>query len=783
MVNNDNNSFDSRRLTSKGRELVKQAITIAGRRGHTYVGTEHLLLACAECSGCAGERVLFKYGITAQDISDALDSYIGKGTPCLPNIGDLTPNACAALTSAQKLANELGINEAGSELILAVMLKKKDCCAYKLLRSLGADMGRLYSDCTLTPFGEESFARASKPKLKTLSRFGRELTDPAVCLNFDPLIGRDEELERMMEILCRRSKNNPCLVGEAGVGKTALVEGLAVRLVSGSAPRLLRSKRIFSLDITLLLAGAKYRGDFEDRLKACLDEASTAGNCILFIDELHNIMGAGAAEGAIDAANILKPQLARQGLQVIGSTTFEEYRKNIEKDSAMERRFSKVVVSEPTREQTVQILLGLKKRYEEHHRITIPDEVCEAAVNLSARYIHHRQFPDKAIDLIDEACAGARLDRTPHMEKTDKAFERYLAGEISRDDYLDLISPERRCTKLTVERLEAVISRSTGIDCSALGENDIALLDALEEKLSGEVIGQQEAVHAICTAVKRCRTGLRDSTRPIGSFLFSGKTGVGKTMLAKALGRGFFGSEDSVIKLDMSEYMEKHSVAKLIGSPPGYVGFEEGGMLVENLRRKPYSVLLLDEIEKAHPDVFNLLLQMLEDGRLTDSCGRTADLSNIIMIMTTNVGAREAAEKKPLGFSQPDRRKEAERSEMMSAIKAFMSPELLGRIDEVIIFSSLEEKDLLRIASLELDALKSRLSALGYSLDISDRCAGLITEKAAEKSGSAREIRRIAATDIEKLICDKMLEGETSGFYLDAVGGEFRVSAQEASKV
>lgn len=773
MLNNDKNSFDSRKLTVRCRELVKQAITLAGRRGHTYVGTEHLLLACTRCVGCAAERILFKYGITEQDISSAIDDIIGRGTPCLPNIGDLTPNACKAMNSALQLSEVLGTKETGSELILASILKTEDCCALQLLERIGADTARIYSDCTLMPFGEDSFAHSSRPKMKMLSRFGRELTEPSVCLGFDPLIGREKELERIMEILCRRSKNNPCLVGEAGVGKTALVEGLAVKLLSGDVPQLLRNKRIFSLDIALLLAGAKYRGDFEERLKACLDEAAGTGDVILFIDEMHNIMGAGAAEGAIDAANILKPQLARRGLQLIGSTTFEEYRRTIEKDSAIERRFSKVTVSEPTAEQTLLILKGLKKRYEEHHGIAIPDEVCQAAVWLSERYIHHRQFPDKAIDLIDEACAGARLGSAPHTAKADKAFERYLSGEINRDDYLGLIAPEKRCTRLSTEQLEAVISRITGIDCTALGKDDIRRLEVLEEQLSSQVIGQGEAVHAICTAVKRCRTGLRDCTRPIGSFLFSGRTGVGKTMLAKALGKGFFGSEDSIIRLDMSEYMERHSIAKLIGSPPGYVGYDEGGMLVEQLRRKPYSVLLLDEIEKAHPDISNILLQMLEDGRLTDSCGRTADLSNVIIIMTTNLGAKAAAEKKPLGFSGEGRLKQAERAELMGAIESFLSPELLGRIDEVIFFSPLGTDDLKRIAELELDAIKDRLTPLGYTLDISESCAELAARKATEKSGSAREVRRIAAVEIENLICDCMLSGDSRELCLETYDGEF----------
>ncbi|MDO4945337.1 MAG: ATP-dependent Clp protease ATP-binding subunit [Ruminococcus sp.] len=774
--------FETERFTRKGREIIDLAVTLAGRWGHTYVGTEHILLACAECESSAAGTALLKYGVTSEKICSEIQRIIGRGTPCLPTRNDFTPNAESALSGAIRLCESFGGNVAGSEYILAVMLRIGNCCCVTILRSLGVNINRLYGECTAVSGGKpgdksampDIYADRSKPKLKTLERYGRELTDKKSCAEFDPLVGREDEINRIMEILCRRGKNNPCLVGEAGVGKTAVVEGLAAKIMLGDVSDILAGKRIFALDLTMLLAGAKYRGDFEERLKACIDEAVSAGNCILFIDELHNIMGAGAAEGAIDAANILKPQLARRGLQVIGATTFEEYRKNIEKDSAMDRRFQKVIIEEPDEERTAQILLGLRERYEEHHKISISEEMCRYAVKLAGRYIFERNFPDKAIDVLDEACSAARI-ASSHKEspqRSNSAFNRYLSGDISRDEYLSSLSKGGGRIALEREHIESVVSRATGIDCTALDVEESRRLANLEQELSSEIIGQQEAVRSLCTAVRRCRAGLKNHKRPVGSFVFLGSTGVGKTQLAKSLGKALFGSEDSVIKLDMSEYMERHSLSKLIGAPPGYVGFDEGGQLTERVRKKPYSVVLLDEIEKAHPDVYNILLQILEDGVLTNSSGRRVSFANTIVIMTSNAGAKTAAEKKYVGFSERAQSSEEKEKSLKAELKNIMSPELLGRIDEIIVFKELSEESLEKIAQRELLLLCGRLAEIGYTLEISEECGTAIAQKAVKKGGSAREVRRFVSVEIENLISDKILEGGSKELMLCVKDGE-----------
>ena len=773
-------SFDIERFTAKGKELIRGAVVAAGKWGHTYIGTEHLLLSASYCENTTAGTILLKHGITSRAIEKELERIIGKGTPCRLTQNDFTPNAVTVIRGAIKLCESFGGQRVGTEYILAVMLRQSSCCGTSILQSLGVSINRMYSDCTLSGDNPEIYSERNTPKLKTLERYGRELTKKSVCSTFDPVVGREKETTRVMEILCRRTKNNPCLVGEAGVGKTAVVEGLAAKIMLGEVPKMLSDKRIFSLDLTMLLAGAKYRGDFEERLKACIDEAVKAGNCILFIDEIHNIMGAGAAEGAIDAANILKPQLARPGLQIIGATTFEEYRRNIEKDSAMERRFQKVTVEEPTPEQTVKILLGLRKKYEDYHKIIIPEEMCRYAVKLTGRCIFDRYFPDKAIDVIDESCACACISGTSgNSSKLSKAFNDYVSGKINRDAYLAEISSDSGKTKPVLEKkhIESVVSRWTGIDCTALGQEEKIRLCNLESELSKEIIGQEKAVHLLCSAIKRCRAGLKSGKRPVGSFVFLGSTGVGKSQLAKNLGKALFGNEESVIKFDMSEYMERHSVSRLIGAPPGYVGYDDGGQLTEQVRKKPYSVILLDEIEKAHPDIFNILLQILEDGVVTDSMGRSAKFSNTIIIMTSNIGAKEIADKKTVGFSESLKNKtDEQKKEMCSKLKSFMPPELLGRLDEIIVFNDLSREDLTKIAGAELEKLEKKMSEIGYELEILPDTAEEISKRAYEKSGSAREIRRIIVTEIENMISDRILEDCSKCLKLSVKDGKFRLT-------
>lgn len=778
--------FDIERYTRKARELIRNAVSFAGKWGHTYIGTEHLLLSAAYGEGTTAAAVLLKYGVTVPKVEEEIERIIGRGTPCRLSQNDFTPNASNALRGAVKLCESLGGEIAGTEYILAMLLRSSDCCAFEILQQMGINCNKMYNDCTLSGNEQNIFADRNYPKLKTLERYGRELTKRSECEGFDPCLGREEETERIMEILCRRTKNNPCLVGEAGVGKTAVVEGLARKIMLGDAPAILSGKRIFALDLTSLLAGAKYRGDFEERLKGCMDEAVSAGNVILFIDEIHNIMGAGAAEGAIDAANILKPQLARRGLQIIGATTFDEYRKNIEKDSAMERRFQKVRIEEPTAEQTCEILAGLVGKYEEHHGVEIGEELVSYAVRLAQRYVTDRFFPDKAIDILDEACACARIETSGERsgEKISAAFNDYVQGKISRDAYLSAITSENRKGKTVLEKkhIDSVVSKWTGINCSSIGMDEAERLMNLEEILDKDIIGQENAVHRLCASIRRCRAGLKALNRPVGSFVFLGSTGVGKSQLAKNLAKALFGRDDAIIKLDMSEYMERHSVSRLIGSPPGYVGFDEGGQLTEQVRKKPYAVLLLDEIEKAHPDIYNILLQILEDGFVTDSSGRNISFSNVIIIMTSNIGVKKLAEKKSLGFggkiSAEDRAREMKK-EMLSELKKFMSPELLGRIDEIVVFNDLTAADMKKIAELELAGLKDRMTAIGCTLEYGEAVAKYIADKAYGKSSSARGIRKLVTEEIENQISDRILSGTGKCFLLDVCEGSLTVDQRE----
>ena len=783
--------FDSDSFTPRARELVKNAVTLAGSWGHTYIGTEHILLSAAYEEDSTACAVLLRHEVTAQRIEEQIEYIIGRGTPCRLTKNDITPNAAAVLKGAKRLCESMGGGIAGTEYILAMILRRSDCCAFEILQQLGVNCNKMYNDCSLSGNEPNIFSDRNYPKLKTLERYGRELTRKSECEKFDPCIGREAETERIMEILCRRTKNNPCLVGEAGVGKTAVVEGLARKIMLGEVPSALSSKRIFSLDITALLAGAKYRGDFEERLKSCMDEAAKAGNVILFIDELHTIIGAGGAEGSLDASNILKPALARGEVQVIGATTIEEYRKYVEKDAALERRFQPVMVEEPGVDETIEILTGLKGLYEKHHGVIITDEGVKAAVSLSARYINDRFLPDKAIDLMDEAAARIRLKNLTSSDEllalkkeiTDK--QNQLENALSKGDLAaagalmsekkvlenkqqKLIRKNRRTGAknqpvVGENEIADVVSGWTKIPVNKLTESEAGRLAKLEQILHKRVIGQEEAVSAVAKAVRRGRVGLKDPKKPIGSFLFLGPTGVGKTEVSKALAEAVFGKEDAMIRVDMSEYMEKHSVSKMIGSPPGYVGHEEGGQLSEKVRRNPYSVILFDEIEKAHPDVFNVLLQVLDDGHITDSQGRKVDFSNTVIIMTSNAGAKAIVEPKKLGFatkedSASDYKKM--KQNVMDEVKQIFRPEFLNRIDEIIVFHSLGKEEMKKIVSLLCNQFTKRLeSQMNIHLKLRESAKALV-EKGTDAKYGARPLRRALQTELEDKLADAILNGE-----------------------
>ncbi len=754
----------------QGKELLNFAVQYAGRLGHTYVGTEHLLAACAKSGAC--QAILSGRGISFNAVNKRIEYLIGKGTPCKLSLNDLTSNSLWALREAVGLAKLSGSRQTECEHILAGIIRCEDCCAAEILKDLEAKTGSLVSELTAR--------NGSCPKLRSLSRFSRELTSREEYEHFDACIGREKEINRVISILCRRSKNNPCLVGDAGVGKTAIAEGLSLRIATSDVPDVLCGKRVFSLDLPLLLAGAKYRGDFEERLKACLDEAVSAGNIILFIDEIHNIMGAGAAEGAIDAANILKPQLARPGLRVIGATTFEEYRKTIALDSAMDRRFRTVTVKEPDAAATAQMLSALTTRLEKHHGVSISKEMIDHTVRLADRYVHSKAFPDKAIDILDEACALAvtQTDGTCERQRLSKAFDDYISGSISRDAYLTAITSSDAKKALVLERqhIEAVISEISGVDREAVSQSRREKLKDLEEELKRTVIGQDKAVRLLARAVRRGASGLNDSGRPLGCYVFSGPTGVGKTLLAKELSRLLSGRDDALIKLDMSEYAEQHSVSKLIGSPPGYVGFESGGVLTEAVRKKGARVILFDEIEKAHKDIFNLLLQIAEDGTLTDSFGRSVSFAGSVIILTTNLGAREANEKHSLGFGE----KSVTKSDILrQALKKHLSPELMSRIDETVIFSEHTEGSLSQIAEKELKALAERMNAEGMTVRFSEGLHKAIAQTVSEHKGTARDIRRYVETKIADLICDELIELGRKDFYIKSENGRLYVCEQE----
>lgn len=788
----DNFNENSKIVINKGKEsslMLK----------HGYMGTEHLLIGLINENGQCS-RILEESNVTEEKVLSFIKLYVGIGeiNYSLDEV-PFTPRCKKVLDRSLEIAKEAGQSISRPEHILLALIKEKEGVANLILNKIVKNDIKNISDKLNNILGRipnkenRSIKEKEKPKRKdtpTLNLYGIDLIERADKNRLDPVIGRKDETQRLLEILCRRMKNNPCLIGEPGVGKTAVVEGLAQRILLGEVPDMIKNKRIYTLDVTSMLAGAKYRGEFEERLKKVLNEVKYSEDIILFIDEIHNIVGAGGAEGAIDASNILKPALARGEIQCIGATTTDEYRKNIEKDSALERRFQPIVVKEPNKEDSILILHGIKEKYEIHHNVKLTDEAIEAAVNLSSRYITDRFLPDKAIDLIDEAAAKVRIESmiTPSkffkqeelisnlkVEKEEaikiqdfelaarlRDQELLLQDELERDRELWREENASKIYEVNKEHIAKVVSKWTQIPVERLTEKESSRLLKLEEKLSKRVIGQLEAIKTISKAVRRSRVGLKDPKRPIGSFAFLGPTGVGKTELCKALAEAMFGDENKFIRLDMSEYMEKHGVARLIGAPPGYVGYEEGGQLTEKVRRSPYSVILFDEIEKAHPDIFNVLLQILEDGVLTDGKGRTVDFKNTIIIMTSNIGADKLDKKNAVGFSaREDKEQDYDnmKSLMLEELKQSFKPEFINRLDDIVVFHSLEKEHLLKIVDLMIGSLKERLNDLQLSLNFSQECKEFLVKKGTELKYGARPLRRVITKYIEDKLSEELLNG------------------------
>ena len=782
-------------FTQKASEVLNLAIKAAENLGHNYVGSEHILLALVKEESGIAYSVLDSRGVTADGIENFIKENIGVGSPTRLTPDDFTPRSKRVLDIAFQIARGMMHSFVDTEHLLLALLQEDDSYAVKYINSAGIDEQQLFEQVvssvgrgsTNTSEGSKR-GRNSKSKTPTLDEFGKELTAIAREGKIDPVIGRADEIERVIQILSRRTKNNPCLIGEPGVGKTAIAEGLALKIVKGEVPELLANKKLVALDLTSMVAGTKYRGDFEERIKKAMDEVKNAKDVILFIDEVHTIMGAGAAEGATDAANILKPSLARGEIQVIGATTIDEYRKNIEKDAALERRFQPVMVGEPTEEETIEILKGIRDKYEAHHKVKISDDAIVSAVKLSSRYIADRFLPDKAIDLIDESASRVRLkaytvpDNLKEMEKELKALEEEKASAVRAQNFeqaaiirdkekslKNLLEEEKEKWKnlsahqikeITTEDIANVVSAWTGIPATQITKEESERLLKLEDILHERIVGQDKAVSGVARAIRRGRAGLKNPKRPIGSFIFLGPTGVGKTELCKTLAEAMFGDEDAIIKLDMSEYMEKHTVSKLIGSPPGYVGFDEGGQLTEKIRRKPYSVVLFDEIEKAHPDVFNMLLQILEDGVLTDSQGRKVSFKNAVIIMTSNVGASKITDpKNALGFIGSDADENSNIEQLVMAdLKATFKPEFLNRIDEIIVFKQLEKDDIMEIARRMLKTLKKQLAELGTEVEFTDTAISAIADAGFDKVYGARPLRRAIQTKIEDKLSELILE-------------------------
>lgn len=786
------------RFTEKAERAISFSQQSAVELGHNYVGTEHILLGLVKEGTGVAARVLQAQGLTEEKILREIDELIGRGETAGETPVGFTPRTKRVLELAFKEARRMGQGYIGTEHLLLGIMKEGESVAVRIMMDLGVDPQKLLNELVKI-LNEETPGSNGAPKgstsnssTPTLNQFGRDLTDMARDGKIDPVIGRDKEIERVIQILSRRTKNNPCLIGEPGVGKTAIAEGLAQKIVEGNIPEILSDKRVVTLDLSSMVAGAKYRGEFEDRLKKAMEEIRKAGNVILFIDELHTIVGAGAAEGAIDASNILKPSLARGEIQVIGATTLNEYRKHIEKDAALERRFQPITVGEPTKEEAVEILKGVRDKYEAHHRVKITDDALDAAVKLSDRYITDRFLPDKAIDLVDEAASRIRLKTftaPPNIKDMEEKVERLAkekedsircqefekAAHIRDEEQklkneLDKIKDQwhqKNQTKtdtVTADDIAEIVASWTGIPVKKLAEEESERLLKMEDTLHNRVIGQEEAVKSISKAIRRGRVGLKDPKRPVGSFIFLGPTGVGKTELCKALAEAMFGDEKSMIRVDMSEFMEKHSVSKLVGSPPGYVGYDEGGQLTEKVRRRPYSVLLFDEIEKAHPDIFNILLQILEDGRLTDSQGRVVDFRNTIIIMTSNVGARNITEPKRLGFSvvkdESAKNYEDMKSNVMGELKKTFRPEFLNRIDDIIVFHPLTEDNIREIVRLMTDVLVQRLKSNEIYLEIGDDVLDHLAKKGYDPLFGARPLRRAIQSMVEDKLAEEMLEGK-----------------------
>ena len=788
------------RFTERAQQSIIFSQQFAKQLGHNYVGTEHILLGLLqEKEGIAGQS-LVNLGIEMAKLQEAIINAVGRGSVPSQLVG-FTPRTKRVFELSSEEARRLGHSYIGTEHILLGLIREKEGIAARVLARLGVSPEKVKEEVdkllNIKGSPKHSSQQGGRPSANTptLDKYSRDLNQMAREGKIDPVIGRDKEIQRIIQILSRRTKNNPCLVGEPGVGKTAVAEGLAQRIEEGNIPESLRGKRVVTLDLSGMLAGAKYRGEFEDRLKKSMEEIRQAGDIILFIDEIHTIIGAGAAEGSIDASNILKPVLARGELQTIGATTIDEYRKHIEKDAALERRFQPITIDEPSVEDTIKILEGLRDKYEAHHRVKISDEALKAAAELSHRYISDRFLPDKAIDLIDEAASKIRLqmvtapedlkDLEEELEKLAKEKEESIslqdferAAEI-RDKEKDIQEAlddrhkdwdkkkEIKDAIVEDEEIAAIVSDWTGIPVTKLKEEESERLLNMEGILHQRVIGQSEAVKSVSRAIRRARVGLKDPKKPIGSFIFLGPTGVGKTELSRALAEAIFGEEDAMIRIDMSEYMEKHTVSRLIGSPPGYVGFDEGGQLTEQVRRKPFSVILFDEIEKAHPDVFNILLQILDDGRLTDAQGKTVDFKNAVIIMTSNVGAHTIRRQRTLGFT-PDGGNEAQneyekmKDNVMRELKDSFRPEFLNRIDEIIVFHSLDKKHISEIVDLMTDDLISRLADMEMTVDITDKAKDYIADKGYDPQYGARPLRRTIQKFIEDKLSEELLKGTIS---------------------
>ncbi len=787
------------KFTEKARMAIEYAKRAAMELGHDYVGTEHLLVGLLRVANSVAEKILANKNISEYDIAEKIIDLIGADEPLnfLPQ--ELTPRTKRVLEMAMHEALKLGMNYVGTEHILLAILKESDSIAVKILGMCNIDAQKLYDDI-IALLNNQSDASGSgvnkksgmKSNTPILDKYSKDLTVTASQNGFDPIIGRDNEIQRMIQILCRRNKNNPCLVGDPGVGKTAIVEYLAQKIADENVPEILKDKRIVALDLSSMVAGSKYRGEFEERIKNVISEVKKAGNVILFIDEIHTIIGAGGAEGSMDAANILKPSLARGELQIIGATTMTEYRKHIEKDSALARRFQPIEVSEPNEEDAIEMLFGVRDKYEAFHNVKITDKAIEAAVRLSSRYINDRFLPDKAIDLIDEAASHIillkntmpsdlknleirlkELDKEKESAVKSEEFEK--AGKIKQEqiEIKNKIEKEKNDWQndnnksrqvVDEEEIAKVISNWTGINVKQLRQDEVERLMNMEKILHERIIGQNEAVNAISRAIRRGRLGLKNPKRPTGSFLFLGPTGVGKTELTRTLTKVLFGDENAMIRIDMSEYMEKYDVAKLIGAPPGYVGHDEGGQLTEKVRRKPYSVVLFDEIEKAHPDIFNVLLQILDDGRVTDSQGRLVDFKNTVIVMTSNVGARNIISPKKLGFmTQEDVKKSYDdmKKNVMGEVRELFRPEFLNRIDEIIVFHPIDQDGAQKIAKIMLDEVKTRVKeSLETEIDFSDELVKYIAEKGFDQNYGARPLRRTVQTEIEDILAEKILDGE-----------------------